>query len=112
MDKATLKIQVRYFENYAVNEAGEFDEENPYWKNKGILDYTAKVNDDAIMYASPDEVERAINKSLEAENSSVYRYELVDYKVTFHPTDELKGVEENLINELKARLPEGAEFDS
>lgn len=88
MSNFTLRITAQLFENYG-------SANNPHWKPKGGLEYTAYVSDSMRMYASDEEIKDICIDVLEAESNDYQRVEYVQHEfadTSIEVTDKFKAL--------------------
>jgi hypothetical protein len=72
----SILVSAQYYENYS-------DNQTPYWKPKGGVDFSFPVDSDLVMYAYKEELREALIKMVEEQSNEYSRYEYIDHEVKF-----------------------------
>jgi hypothetical protein len=72
----SILVSAQYYENYS-------DNQTPYWKPKGGVDFSFPVDSDLVMYAGNGFLENVLTKLVEEQSNEHSRYEYIDHEVKF-----------------------------
>jgi hypothetical protein len=72
----SILVSAQYYENYS-------DNQTPYWKPKGGVDFSFPVDSDLVMYVYKEELREALIKMVEEQSNEYSRYEYIDHEVKF-----------------------------
>ena len=72
----SILVSAQYYENYS-------DNQTPYWKPKGGVDFSFPVDSDLVMYIQKGVLENALIKMVEEQSNEYSRYEYIDHEVKF-----------------------------
>jgi hypothetical protein len=85
----SVLVSAQYYENYS-------DNQTPYWKPKGGVDFSFPIDSDLVMYAYKEDLKTALIKMVEAQSNSHGRYEYIDHEVKFSKPIVVEGLGEEL----------------
>ena len=85
----SVLVSAQYYENYS-------DNQTPYWKPKGGVDFSFPIDSDLVMYAYKEDLKTALIKMVEAQSNSHCRYEYIDHEVKFSKPIVVEGLGEEL----------------
>jgi len=85
----SVLVSAQYYENYS-------DNQTPYWKPKGGVDFSFPVDSDLVMYAYKEELKLALINLVEAQSNEYSRYEYIDHEVKFSKPIVVEGLGEEL----------------
>lgn len=92
--KVNLLVECQYYENYNVGPEG-FGEV-PHWKPKGGHQFLMPINSDYLMYADESQIDEAITKIVEKQNTISCKFEYREYQIQWSKPDKVGGLEEEL----------------
>jgi hypothetical protein len=72
----SILVSAQYYENYS-------DNQTPYWKPKGGVDFSFPIDSDLVMYVYKEELREALIKMVEEQSNEHSRYEYIDHEVKF-----------------------------
>ena len=85
----SILVSAQYYENYS-------DNQTPYWKPKGGVDFSFPIDSDLVMYAYKEELKLALINLVEAQSNEYSRYEYIDHEVKFSKPIVVEGLGEEL----------------
>jgi hypothetical protein len=85
----SILVSTQYYENYS-------DNQTPYWKPKGGVDFSFPVDSDLVMYAYKEDLKVALIKMVEEQSNEYSRYEYIDHEVKFSKPIVVEGLGEEL----------------
>jgi hypothetical protein len=85
----SVLVSAQYYENYS-------DNQTPYWKPKGGVDFSFPVDSDLVMYAYKEDLKSALIKMVEEQSNEYSRYEYIDHEVKFGKPIVVEGLGEEL----------------
>jgi hypothetical protein len=81
----SILVSAQYYENYS-------DNQTPYWKPKGGVDFSFPVDSDLVMYAGNGFLENVLTKLVEEQSNEHSRYEYIDHEVKFSAPIVVEGL--------------------
>jgi hypothetical protein len=81
----SILVSAQYYENYS-------DNQTPYWKPKGGVDFSFPIDSDLVMYAYKEELREALIKMVEEQSNEYSRYEYIDHEVKFSAPIVVEGL--------------------
>jgi hypothetical protein len=81
----SILVSAQYYENYS-------DNQTPYWKPKGGVDFSFPVDSDLVMYVYKEELREALIKMVEEQSNEHSRYEYIDHEVKFSAPIVVEGL--------------------
>jgi hypothetical protein len=85
----SVLVSAQYYENYS-------DNQTPYWKPKGGVDFSFPIDSDLVMYAYKEDLKVALIKLVEEQSNEYSRYEYIDHEVKFGKPILVEGLGEEL----------------
>jgi hypothetical protein len=85
----SVLVSAQYYENYS-------DNQTPYWKPKGGVDFSFPIDSDLVMYAYKEDLKSALIKMVEEQSNEYSRYEYIDHEVKFSKPIVVEGLGEEL----------------
>jgi hypothetical protein len=85
----SVLVSAQYYENYS-------DNQTPYWKPKGGVDFSFPIDSDLVMYAYKEDLKSALIKMVEEQSNEYSRYEYIDHEVKFGKPIVVEGLGEEL----------------
>ncbi len=85
----SVLVSAQYYENYS-------DNQTPYWKPKGGVDFSFPIDSDLVMYAYKEDLKSALIKMVEEQSDEYSRYEYIDHEVKFSKPIVVEGLGEEL----------------
>jgi hypothetical protein len=85
----SVLVSAQYYENYS-------DNQTPYWKPKGGVDFSFPIDSDLVMYAYKEDLKLALINLVEAQSNEYSRYEYIDHEVKFSKPIVVEGLGEEL----------------
>ena len=85
----SILVSAQYYENYS-------DNQTPYWKPKGGVDFSFPIDSDLVMYAYKEDLKSALIKMVEEQSNEYSRYEYIDHEVKFGKPIVVEGLGEEL----------------
>jgi hypothetical protein len=85
----SVLVSAQYYENYS-------DNQTPYWKPKGGVDFSFPIDSDLVMYAYKEDLKTALIKMVEEQSNEYSRYEYIDHEVKFGKPIVVEGLGEEL----------------
>jgi hypothetical protein len=85
----SVLVSAQYYENYS-------DNQTPYWKPKGGVDFSFPIDSDLVMYAYKEDLKTALIKMVEEQSNEYSRYEYIDHEVKFSNPIVVEGLGEEL----------------
>jgi hypothetical protein len=85
----SVLVSAQYYENYS-------DNQTPYWKPKGGVDFSFPIDSDLVMYAYKEDLKTALIKMVEEQSNEYSRYEYIDHEVKFSKPIVVEGLGEEL----------------
>ena len=85
----SVLVSAQYYENYS-------DNQTPYWKPKGGVDFSFPIDSDLVMYAYKEDLKSALIKMVEEQSNDYSRYEYIDHEVKFGKPIVVEGLGEEL----------------
>jgi len=84
-----ILVSAQYYENYS-------DNQTPYWKPKGGVDFSFPIDSDLVMYIYKEDLKSALIKMVEEQSNEYSRYEYIDHEVKFGKPIVVEGLGEEL----------------
>jgi hypothetical protein len=81
----SILVSAQYYENYS-------DNQTPYWKPKGGVDFSFPIDSDLVMYAYKEELREALIKMVEEQSNEHSLYEYIDHEVKFSAPIVVEGL--------------------
>ena len=81
----SILVSAQYYENYS-------DNQTPYWKPKGGVDFSFPVDSDLVMYLYKEDLREALIKMVEEQSNEYSRYEYIDHEVKFSAPIVVEGL--------------------
>jgi hypothetical protein len=81
----SVLVSAQYYENYS-------DNQTPYWKPKGGVDFSFPIDSDLVMYAYKEDLKLALINLVEAQSNEYSRYEYIDHEVKFSKPIVVEGL--------------------
>ena len=81
----SILVSAQYYENYS-------DNQTPYWKPKGGVDFSFPVDSDLVMYLDRGVLENALTKMVEEQSNDYSRYEYISHEVKFSAPIVVEGL--------------------
>jgi hypothetical protein len=81
----SILVSAQYYENYS-------DNQTPYWKPKGGVDFSFPVDSELVMYVYKEELREALIKMVEEQSNEHSRYEYIDHEVKFSAPIVVEGL--------------------
>jgi len=81
----SILVSAQYYENYS-------DNQTPYWKPKGGVDFSFPVDSDLVMYLGRGVLENALTKMVEEQSNDYSRYEYISHEVKFSAPIVVEGL--------------------
>jgi hypothetical protein len=81
----SILVSAQYYENYS-------DNQTPYWKPKGGVDFCFPIDSDLVMYVYREELREALIKMVEEQSNEHSRYEYIDHEVKFSAPIVVEGL--------------------
>ena len=81
----SILVSAQYYENYS-------DNQTPYWKPKGGVDFSFPVDSDLVMYVYKEELREALIKMVEEQSNEHCRYDYIDHEVKFSSPIVVEGL--------------------
>lgn len=85
----SVLVSAQYYENYS-------DNQTPYWKPKGGVDFSFPIDSDLVMYTYKEDLKTALIKMVEEQSNEYSRYEYIDHEVKFGKPIVVEGLGEEL----------------
>ena len=85
----SVLVSAQYYENYS-------DNQTPYWKPKGGVDFSFPIDSDLVMYAYKEDLKSALIKMVEEQSNEHCLYEYIDHEVKFGKPIVVEGLGEEL----------------
>ncbi len=85
----SVLVSAQYYENYS-------DNQTPYWKPKGGVDFSFPIDSDLVMYSYKEDLKSALIKMVEEQSNEYSRYEYIDHEVKFGKPIVVEGLGEEL----------------
>jgi len=85
----SVLVSAQYYENYS-------DNQTPYWKPKGGVDFSFPIDSDLVMYAYKEDLKSALIKMVEEQSNEYSCYEYIDHEVKFSKPIVVEGLGEEL----------------
>jgi hypothetical protein len=85
----SILVSAQYYENYS-------DNQTPYWKPKGGVDFSFPVDSELVMYLYKEDLREALIKMVEEQSNEYSRYEYIDHEVKFSAPIVVEGLGEEL----------------
>ena len=85
----SVLVSAQYYENYS-------DNQTPYWKPKGGVDFSFPIDSDLVMYAYKEDLKSALIKMVEEQSNEYSRYEYINHEVKFGKPIVVEGLGEEL----------------
>ena len=85
----SVLVSAQYYENYS-------DNQTPYWKPKGGVDFSFPIDSDLVMYAYKEDLKTALIKMVEEQSNEYSRYEYIDHEVKFGKPIVVEGLGEEM----------------
>jgi hypothetical protein len=86
----SILVSAQYYENYS-------DNQTPYWKPKGGVDFSFPVDSELVMYIPNGVLENALTKMVEEQSNEYSRYEYISHEVKFSNPIVVEGLERELM---------------
>jgi hypothetical protein len=81
----SILVSAQYYENYS-------DNQTPYWKPKGGVDFSFPVDSELVMYIQKGVLQNALIKMVEEQSNEYSRYEYIDHEVKFSAPIVVEGL--------------------
>ena len=81
----SILVSAQYYENYS-------DNQTPYWKPKGGVDFAFPVDSELVMYVGKGYLENVLTKLVEEQSNEHSRYEYIDHEVKFSAPIVVEGL--------------------
>ena len=81
----SILVSAQYYENYS-------DNQTPYWKPKGGVDFSFPVDSELVMYLGRGVLENALTKMVEEQSNDYSRYEYISHEVKFSAPIVVEGL--------------------
>jgi hypothetical protein len=81
----SILVSAQYYENYS-------DNQTPYWKPKGGVDFSFPIDSDLVMYAYKEDLKSALIKMVEEQSNEYSRYEYMSHEVKFSKPIVVEGL--------------------
>jgi hypothetical protein len=81
----SILVSAQYYENYS-------DNQTPYWKPKGGVDFAFPVDSELVMYVGRGYLENVLTKLVEEQSNEHSRYEYIDHEVKFSAPIVVEGL--------------------
>jgi hypothetical protein len=81
----SILVSAQYYENYS-------DNQTPYWKPKGGVDFSFPIDSDLVMYVYKEELREALIKMVEEQSNEHSLYEYIDHEVKFSAPIVVEGL--------------------
>jgi hypothetical protein len=85
----SILVSAQYYENYS-------DNQTPYWKPKGGVDFSFPIDSELVMYLYKEDLKAALIKMVEEQSNEYSRYEYIDHEVKFSAPIVVEGLGEEL----------------
>ena len=85
----SVLVSAQYYENYS-------DNQTPYWKPKGGVDFSFPIDSELVMYLYKKDLREALIKMVEEQSDGHSLYEYIDHEVKFSAPIVVEGLAKEL----------------